>query len=438
MRTTHRRYLKRTAAFLSAALLTTGIAACGDDGGGSGNSSDGKVTLNVGLFGVMGYKEAGLFKKYEAEHPNITIKDTATADEQNYYRTLQTRLAANSGLADIQAIEVGRIREVATTQSAKFTDMSKAAGVQQSDWLPWKWDQAKSPDGKVIGLGTDIGPMAICYRKDMFAKAGLPSDRDSVGKLWAGGWDQYVKVGEKFKKNYPDSKVSYMDTASGLNNAATASSQQQYYDDSGKVVYKDNPLVMNAWDLSVKAAKEGLSAKLTQFDTSLGWDQAFAHSTFATVVCPAWMTAQISDKAGKANANKWDVAAPPAGGNWGGSFLAVPSSSKHTKEAQALAKWLTAPAQEETLFTKEGIFPSSTEAIASPAVANAKLPYFGNAPVGKIFGDSARSVPVAVLGPKDGTIKDTISTGIQQVEKGKDPGDAWNDTVKTIDKDVLG
>lgn len=438
MRTAPKRHLRKTAVLVSAALLATAVAACGgDDDSSSSGDSGGKTTLNLGLFGVMGYEEAGLFKEYEQLHPNIRIKATATADEQNYYRTLQTRLAANSGLADIQAIEVGRIREVVSTQADKFTDMSKAKGVKPDAWLPWKWAQAKTQDGKVIGVGTDIGPMAVCYRKDMFKKAGLPSDREEVGKLWSSGWEAYVEAGEKFKKNYPDGKVAFMDTASGLNNAMTASSESQYYDEQGEVIYKDNPKVKEAWDLSTRAARAGLTAKLRQFDTA--WDQGFSNSRFASVVCPAWMTAHISDKAGDANKNKWDVAAPPAGANWGGSFLSVPSSSKHVKEAQALAAWLTAPEQEAKLFAKQGLFPSSTGAISSPEVATATLEYFDNAPVGKIFGDSAKSIPVAVLGPKDGAIKDTISNGIQQVEQqGKSPDAAWKRTVDTIDKDVVG
>jgi cellobiose transport system substrate-binding protein len=419
-------------------VLATGLAGCGGDGGGDGQgSSGGRTTLNLGLFGVMGYEEAGLFKEYEAQHPDIRIKSTSTADEQNYYRTLQTRLAANSGLADIQALEVGRIREVATVQSAKFTDMSTAAGVKEDGWLPWKWAQAKAPDGKVIGLGTDIGPMAICYRKDMFAKAGLPTDRQAVAGLWSSGWDAYVEAGRKFKKDYPDRKVAYMDTASGLNNAMTASAARQYYDADGKAIYKDNPLVRKAWTLSTQAARDGLTAKLRQFDTA--WDQGFSNSRFATVVCPAWMTAHIADKAGPANKDKWDVAAPPAGANWGGSFLAVPATGKHVKEAQALAAWLTAPEQEAKLFEEQGLFPSSTGAISASGVSAAKLAYFNNAPIGKIFGDSAKSIPVAVLGPKDGAIKDSISNGIQLVEQqGKSPDDAWKSTVDTIDKDVLG
>ena len=431
-----RRFAK-TAALTAAALLTTTLAACGGGDDASSGDSGGKITLTLGLFGVMGYEEAGLFKEYMEKHPNIVIKATSTADEQNYYRTLQTRLAANSGLADIQAIEVGRIREVATTQSAKFTDMSKAPGVSEDGWLPWKWKQAEAPDGKIIGLGTDIGPMAICYRKDMFEKAGLPSDREEVGRLWASGWDAYVEVGKKFKANYPDDKVAFMDTASGLNNAMTASSAKQYYDADGKVIYKDNPLVKQAWNLSVEAARSGLTAKLRQFDTA--WDQGFSNSRFATVVCPAWMTAHIQDKAGPENKGNWDIAAPPAGANWGGSFLAVPSTSKHIKEAQALAAWLTAPEQEAKLFARQGLFPSSTKAISSPEVSGATLDYFGGAPIGKIFGDSAKSIPVAILGPKDGAIKDTISNGIQQVEQqGTSPETAWKNTTETIDKDIVG
>jgi cellobiose transport system substrate-binding protein len=437
MRTARKRYTTTTAAVVSAVLLGTLATACGDDGDDGGSGGDGKITLNLGLYGVMGFKEAGLFEEYEKLHPNIKIKYTATADEQNYYRTLQTRLAANSGLADIQGLEVGRIREVVAQQSAKFTDLSKAAGVKPDNWLSWKWDQAKAEDGKVIGLGTDIGPMAVCYRKDMFEKAGLPTDREQVADLWKDGWQGYVEAGKTFKEKFPDKKVAYMDTASGLYNAMVSSSPQQYYDKDGEVVYKDNPKVQEAWETATGAAEDGLTAKLRQFDTS--WDQGFSNSRFATVVCPAWMTAHILDKAGEANKGKWDIAAPPAGANWGGSFLAVPESSKHKEEAQALAVWLTAPEQQAKVFKKVGNFPSTSGAIDSPEVSGATLEYFGNAPSGKIFSESAKSVPVAVLGPKDAAIKDNVSNGIQLVEQqGKSPEDAWKSTTKTIDKDVLG
>ena len=63
----------------------------------------------------------------------------------------------------------------------QFVDLNKYGADKLKDqWLPWKWEQSLAADGKTqIGLGTDIGSLAICYRKDLFKKAGLPTDRDA-------------------------------------------------------------------------------------------------------------------------------------------------------------------------------------------------------------------------------------------------------------------
>src|SRR6476661_6995023 len=46
----------------------------------------------------------------------------------------------------------------------------------KANWLPWKYENATTADGKrTIGLGTDVGGLAMCYRRDLFAKAGLPT-----------------------------------------------------------------------------------------------------------------------------------------------------------------------------------------------------------------------------------------------------------------------
>ena len=37
-------------------------------------------------------------------------------------------------------------------------------------------------NGSVIGLGTDVGSLGICYRTDLFKKAGLPTSPAKVGK----------------------------------------------------------------------------------------------------------------------------------------------------------------------------------------------------------------------------------------------------------------
>ncbi|MET8620657.1 ABC transporter substrate-binding protein [Streptomyces albidoflavus] len=432
---TRRKPRTRVVAAVSAVSALGLLVGCSGGGEGTGGGrKDGKVTISMGLYGVMGFKETGLLDKYMEENPDVVVEAEIAGDEQTYYTALQTHLAAGSGLKDIQGIEIGRAKELVDTQKDKFADLSGVKGTDH--FLPWKQSQVTSGDGKVIGLGTDIGPMAVCYRKDKFEEAGLPTDRDEVAKLWEGDWAKYVAVGERFKEGAKGDKVAFMDSASGLFNAMIYGGPQQFYDKEGELVYADNPVVKDAWKLASKAATSDLTAKLRQFQP--GWDPGLANGTFATAVCPAWMLAHISEKAGEANKGKWDVAKAPKGANWGGSFLGVMEDSPVKKEAQELVAWLTAPEQQAFLFQKQSLFPSSRTALESPEVAGAKSAYFNDAPIGEIFGAAAREVPEEqVLGRKDGTIKDIFSQGLTLIEsQNKSPDDAWNTTDERVKKAV--
>ncbi|ALM39133.1 ABC transporter substrate-binding protein [Streptomyces albidoflavus] len=432
---TRRKPRTRVVAAISAVSALGLLVGCSGGGEGTGGGrKDGKVTISMGLYGVMGFKETGLLDKYMEENPDVVVEAEIAGDEQTYYTALQTHLAAGSGLKDIQGIEIGRAKELVDTQKDKFADLSGVKGTDH--FLPWKQSQVTSGDGKVIGLGTDIGPMAVCYRKDKFEEAGLPTDRDEVAKLWEGDWAKYVAVGERFKEGAKGDKVAFMDSASGLFNAMIYGGPQQFYDKEGELVYADNPVVKDAWKLASKAATSDLTAKLRQFQP--GWDPGLANGTFATAVCPAWMLAHISEKAGEANKGKWDVAKAPKGANWGGSFLGVMEDSPVKKEAQELVAWLTAPEQQAFLFQKQSLFPSSRTALESPEVAGAKSEYFNDAPIGEIFGAAAREVPEEqVLGRKDGTIKDIFSQGLTLIEsQNKSPDDAWNTTDERVKKAV--
>lgn len=315
--------------------------------------------------------------------------------------------------------------------------MAKVDGVDEKSYLPWKWDQAKAEDGKVIGVGTDIGPMGICYRKDLFEKAGLPTERDKVGELWEGDWEKYVDAGETYMEDAPEG-TSFMDAAAGLYNGSVSSYAEKNYNKDGELIYKDSEAVQTSWDLAMQAIDGEMTGKLKQFDTA--WDQAYANGTFATVVCPSWMLGYIKDKSGEKGKDQWDVAPAPQPANWGGSFLTVPEAGKNKEEATKLAAWLTAPKQQAKLFTEQASFPSSQEAFELPEVKDAKHEYFDDAPIGEIFANAAEDIPTAILGPKDQIIQENISNvGILQVEQqGKSPKDGWEAAVKKIDDAVDG
>ncbi|WP_425086373.1 ABC transporter substrate-binding protein [Streptomyces liangshanensis] len=416
----------------AAALGITCVLGAGAAAGCGSGASDGRTTLTVGVFGSFGFEEAGLYERYMTLHPDIAVRQTSIQRNENYYPQLLTHLGSGSGLADVQAVEVSNIAEVTATQAGKLVDLGATPGVDRGAFLPWKWAQATDRDGRTLGLGTDIGPQAICYRKDLFARAGLPTDRAAVGRLWAGDWGKYLAAGKRYRAKAPRG-TAFVDSASGVMAAVTGSERYRFYDRRGKVVYRTSTTVRNAWRTAARFAASGLTAKLQQFTPA--WDQGFANASFATVSCPAWMLGYIQDKAGAAGRDRWDVAAAPRPGNWGGSFLVVPRTGRHTKEAAALAAWLTAPAQQATLFAERGSFPSARAAYALPVVSGARHPYFGDAPIGRIFADAARNVPVQIVGPKDLLIAQNLSdVGMLQVDqKGTSPDDGWEAAVKAID-----
>ena len=78
-RTARKAVVLAAVASLGAGLL----AGCADDGEATVRSGDsdggGKTTITLGLFGTMGFKEAGLYTEYEKLHPNIKISQTTSS-----------------------------------------------------------------------------------------------------------------------------------------------------------------------------------------------------------------------------------------------------------------------------------------------------------------------------------------------------------------------
>jgi len=174
----------------------------------------------------------------------------------------------------------------------------------QSRWLPWKWAQSLSADGKTqIGLGTDVGGLAMCYRKDLFQQAGLPTDRQQVSALWP-DWQSFISTGEKFQAA-AKSGVKWVDSATNMLNPIIAQQPVGYFDSSDQLVFDSNPGIRSAWDDTMAMISKKESAGLAAFSPE--WNAGFKNGTFATVACPAWMTGYIKEQAGEGNAGKYDL-----------------------------------------------------------------------------------------------------------------------------------
>ncbi|MEU4771355.1 extracellular solute-binding protein [Micromonospora sp. NPDC023644] len=424
-----RRRLAAVALVAATALFAT--AGCAGDE----PAEDGKITLTVDVFSQFGYEE--LYKEYMASHPNVKIVERGTGTNLDDYSPKLTQwLAAGKGAGDVVAIEEGLMVEYKANPD-NFVNLLDHGGAElQGNFLEWKWKGGMTQDGKLIGLGTDVGGMAMCYRKDLFAKAGLPTDREAVSKLWP-TWQEYIKVGEQFKAK--NTGAAFLDAATNIFNTIvlqTAGNAQgyHYYDTSGNLVVDSNPAVRQAWDTTMDIVDSGLSGKYGSWSEE--WVSAFKQAKFATIACPAWMTGVIEGNAGAEAKGKWDIARVPGnGGNWGGSWLAVPTQSKHRAEAIELAKFLTSAKGQIGAFKAKGPLPSSPQALADPAIVDAKNAYFSDAPVGQIFGEGAKTLKPVYMGPKNQAVRTEVENAVRTVELGqRNPEQGWTDAVNNAKK----
>ena len=420
------RNARRPIGLAAAIIVIVGVTLAAGLAGTARATSHGNVTLRVDLFGDFGYHD--LYKQFEASHPGVTIKEDIE-DYATHHSNLAKHLATGAGADDVVAIEVGFISQF-KAEPQYFVDLNQYGAAQlRSQWLPWKWQQSLAPNGAQIGLGTDVGSMGICYRRDLMQAAGLPTARDQVSKLWP-TWADYIKTGEKFEAKAPKGTY-FFDSGSNVFNAMIGQLNPAYYDAKGNVIVANNPQVKQAWNATMTGVAKGESAGLAAFSTA--WNTGFQQGNFATVTCPAWMMGYIQGQAPK-TAGDWDIAAVPGGGgSWGGSFLAIPKQSKNADMAYQLIKFLTSPASEAYVFKQTGNLPSEPVVYNNPAIANFKNPFFNNAPVGKIFTSSVKELKPQITGPHQGDIQTASSNAIQRVEQKKQsPAQSWAQFLKDV------
>ncbi len=437
--------MKKLAVLMLTVVFTFVMAACGSstnsapDNSASKNpepsasasaasSPDEKVELTMWMFTGTGLEP--FIEQYQKDHPNVTVK-IQQQEYADHHNGLVTALEAG-GAPDIGLVEVGYIDRFKADESKFYNLADFGAQDIMGDYLEWKKVQASSQDGSFIfGIPTDVGPMAMMYRTDIFEKAGLPTNPDEVSALIP-TWDKFIEVGktikEKTGKPMLDLSVSAYEVIKGQQTV-------HHFDDKGELIADTNPGIKKAFDYAVRMGQEGLTAKIAQWSPE--WGAGMNNGDFAIQMAPAWMMGFM-----KANApdskGKWNVAQMPEGsGNWGGSFLTVPKESKNAQAAYALIKWLLAPEQQLALFKSNNNFPSTPGIYDDKAIQDYTDEFFSNAHVGKIYAEAAKKVVPVYYGPNYVIVDTPIRNALTEIENNKaDPKAEWDKAVEQFKRDL--
>jgi cellobiose transport system substrate-binding protein len=403
---------------LQAGLLAAagGItAACGDD-----SDPQSSASKDIALW----YWGGGLSDKVVADAVTQfagKAKITPSVVGGDFKQKLTTTLAAGRSVPDITGIK-GEDIAALLPQSKQFIDLNTlGADKLAGQYLPWKWKQGSTQDGKLIGFPIDIGPTALFYREDLFAKAGLPSKPEDVSAAFT-TWDAYFAAGTKLRAALPKSFL--VNNVTSIFSAAVGQNTTRFIDAGNKFV-GDQDHIRKAWDTAVQTLTLGIDAKIN--DNS--WNAAVSNGTVAAEVGAAWHALDIANAAPDTK-GKWRVAAAPGGpANIGGSFLAIPAKAGNPQLAFEIITWLLNPENQGRGFADAALFPSSPAAYKLPALT-APDPFFGDQVTIDVFGPAAEKIPIAYEAPSDAAVAVPYYNELIKVEGGKDAGAAWADAVK--------
>ncbi|WP_228034296.1 ABC transporter substrate-binding protein [Streptomyces spongiae] len=356
--------------------------------------------------------------------PGLKVK---AAPMDDIYGKLLTGLAARAYVPDITALN----SDVASffPHEDQFLDLnSLGAGALKGQYLDWKWQGGIAPSGRMIGFPIDGGPSALYYRKDIFHKAGIPSDPDELAQA-ASSWEDYFAVGKKLRSAVPGSFL--VGNIASVFRMSLLQSPKQFVDQDNHFI-GDQEHVKRCWDLAVESLRQKLSAKIN--DGTPDSNAAYAQGRIASACNAVWWMGGIKQIASKTS-GAWRVTKMPGGAaNYGGSFLAIPKYCRDPEDAFAFVKWLLGPANQLAAYQEMALFPTTPAVYDKPAMRKPDKFFGGQRPV-DVFGPAAEQAPVVYFSPYEGTASTPVYQELTNVELlGKNPDKAWRDAMAAAEK----
>jgi cellobiose transport system substrate-binding protein len=188
-----RRDLVRAGLLAIAAAGLSGAAGCG---GGARDAN--KLSLWYWSGGLSDDVVADAVRRFN----QTTLEPSVIGGD--FKQKLVTTMNGRQFVPDITGIKGENIAEM-LAEPDRFIDLNiLGAGSLKSQFVDWKWQQGSTTDGRLIGYPIDIGPTAMFYRQDIFARAGLPTEPTQVAAAMS-TMDDWFAAGQRLKAAVPES-----------------------------------------------------------------------------------------------------------------------------------------------------------------------------------------------------------------------------------------
>ncbi|EMK3378110.1 extracellular solute-binding protein [Vibrio vulnificus] len=307
----------------------------------------------------------------------------------DHHTKLTTNLATGSGAGDVIVVDVEKIGPFVASGGLVNLSQQYGADKYQERFAPYAWAQGKGADGNMYGIPVDLGPGVMYYRSDIFAKAGIDV-KEAIKD-----WDSYIAAGEKLKQQNVQLIASAADVAQAIIFTTVPEGEGLYFDKEGNPVVTSQRFV-HAFEVAKTIRDKGLDGRILAWSNE--WYEGFRNGTFATQLSGAWLLGHLNNWIAPETAGKWGVSHLPDGiyGSWGGSFLSIPTQSKHQDEAWKLIEYMTTRRDIQLQhFATIAAFPANTTTY-DDLMFQEEIAFLGGQKARLLFADVAKNIkPVA-------------------------------------------
>lgn len=422
----HRRSLTSVAALSGLVML---LAACSSGSSSSSASASGDPNAEFTFWSFTGIGAQASVDDYLTKVPDAKVKLSEVGNTTETATALTAALAGGDvpDLVMIQGDDLPKFME----NTSNFIDLRTLGGDDvAADYLDWAVAASTGEDGSIVAIPTDVGGLGLAYRADLFAAAGLPTEPADVEAMWS-TWDGFIAMGEQYTAATGQPFVDNVETTVFFSTVNQVT--EKYYSPDGELVWDTNPQVQDAFNVAVDAYKAGISANIAAW--SSGWDPGKANGAFAVTVAPSWLLAGLQTAAPD-TAGNWRVATlPGVGGNWGGSYIAIPARAAHPEAAWQYIETMMSPEAQTEHFVSTGTLPAATAALTSDEVLSYTDDFFGDSAIGQVMSDSVMQFNSFYNGPDTSAIGTGLLNALAEMQAGNvAPDDAWQTGVDNVNE----
>jgi lactose/L-arabinose transport system substrate-binding protein len=347
--------------------------------------------VNVWGWNIAAKSLKSLTPAFQARYPHVEV--SVEMSGANMQTRFLLSLASGTGAPDVMQLQAYESPRFIATE--RMADLTAVAAKYEKRFPPSSWANCVY-EGRVYAIPWDVGPCAVFYKPELFARYGIDPARIET-------WDDYIAAGRQILEK-SGGRTKMLPLSPGnlvlMYEILLQQVDGQVFDRHARIAI-DSAQSRRVLDILRRMMDAGICANVDEF--SHEWMAGLNNELIASYPGAVWLGGTIKDSSGDYGTSKsrWGVFRLPAverGGlrisNRGGSVLVIPDQCAQKEAAWAFVEYALCTREAQVAqYRNYDLFPAFLPALDDPFFQQPD-DFYGGQKVRALFADGVTAVPV--------------------------------------------